>query len=81
MASIVRDHDPPYGYNSFGGILEEDAAEALDQIVAERLRFANEPGERWRNHDGGMHLLAAALFRAMKEEGFECKRWQVPGLA
>ena len=71
MVSIVRDHDPSFGYNSFAGILDEDAAEALDQIVAERLGFAKDAGERGRKHDGGMHLLAAALYRAMKVEGFD----------
>jgi hypothetical protein len=70
MVSIVEDHDPAFGYNDFLGVLDEDSTQALDQIVGERLGFAEEPGERWRTADGGMHMLAAALYRAMKDDGF-----------
>jgi hypothetical protein len=70
MSSIVEDHDPQYGYNSFMGVINEDSTQALDQIVADRLGFAQDPGERWRGSDGGMHMLAAALYQAMNEDGF-----------
>ena len=68
--SIVRDHDPRFGYNSFEGVVDEGSTQALDQIVSDRLGFARDPGERWRNSDGGMHMLAAALYHAMRESGF-----------
>ena len=71
MRTIVEDHDPQFGYNSFEGVINEDSTQALDQIVSERLGFARDPGERWRHADGGMHMLAAALYQAMKEEGFD----------
>lgn len=70
MQSIVRNHDPKFGYNSFLSIVDEDSTQALDQIVSEKLGFARPPGERWRDADGGMHMLAAALYDAMKEDGF-----------
>lgn len=70
MRSIVENHDPAFGYNSFEGILDEDSTQALDQIVCEQLGVARDPGDRWRGADGGMHLLAAALYHAMIEEGF-----------
>lgn len=70
MMSIVEDHDPQYGYNSFNGVVDEDSTQALDQIVAERLGFAENPRERWRGSDGGMHMLAAAIYHAMAEDGF-----------
>jgi hypothetical protein len=70
MHSIVHDHDPAFGYNSFGGVLNEDSTSALDQIVSERLGFARDPAERWQSVDGGMHMLAAALYHLMKEDGF-----------
>ena len=70
MMSIVQDHDPQYGYNSFEGVINEGSTQALDQIVAERLDFAREPGPRWRDADGGMHMFAAAAYHAMKESGF-----------
>jgi hypothetical protein len=70
MTSVVEDHDPQYGYNSFNGVVDEDSTQALDQIVAERLGFAENPRERWSMSDGGMHMLAAAIYHAMKEDGF-----------
>lgn len=70
MTSIVEDHDPQYGYNRFTAIVDEDSTEALDQIVSERLGFAKDPRARWRHADGGMHMFAAALYHAMKEDGF-----------
>jgi hypothetical protein len=70
MISIVEDHDPAVGYNSFRGVVDEDSTEALDQLLATRLGIAVEPGHRWRYEGGGMHMLAAALFHAMTEEGF-----------
>lgn len=70
IQAILQYHDPKYGYNSLQGIVDEDAAQALDQAVSERLGFAREPAERWRRADGGMHLLAAAIYDAMNETGF-----------
>lgn len=70
MRSIVEDHDPKFGYNSFMGVVNEGSTQALDQVVSERLGFAEDPGERWRESDGGMHMLAAALYQAMVEDGF-----------
>ena len=70
MNSIVENHDPKFGYNSFMGVVNEGSTQALDQIVSDRLGFAEDPGERWRESDGGMHMLAAALYHAMREDGF-----------
>lgn len=70
IRSIIEDHDPRFGYNSFMGVVNEDSTQALDQIVSERLGFGRDPGERWREADGGMHMLAAALYQAMREDGF-----------
>jgi len=71
MRSIVETHNPQFGYNSFEGIINEDSTQALDQIVSERMGFGRDPGARWRASDDGMHLLAAALYHAMKEDGFD----------
>ncbi len=70
MKSIVDTHDPQFGYNSFMAIVDEDSTQALDQIVSERLGFDNDPGNRWRHSDGGMPVLAAAIYHAMIEDGF-----------
>ena len=70
VTSIVEDHDPRYGYNSFEGVVDEDSTQALDQIVSERMGFARDPATRWQQADGGMHMLAAAFYQAMKISGF-----------
>ncbi|QGZ93220.1 hypothetical protein [Terricaulis silvestris] len=71
MRAVVETHNPQFGYNSFDGIINEDSTQALDQIVSERMGFGRDPGDRWRRSDGGMHMLAAALYHAMKEDGFD----------
>lgn len=78
MRSIVETHNPQFGYNSFEGIINEDSTQALDQIVSERMGFGRNPGERWRRADDGMHLLAAALYHAMKEDGFDRRGGSYP---
>jgi len=64
-------HDPKYGYNSFEGYVDEDSVQALEQIVSERLGFAADAATRWQEADGGMHVLAAALYQAMKDDEFD----------
>ena len=71
MKSIVENHDPAFGYNSFKGVLNEDSSQALDQIVSERLGFARDPGKRWQHADGGMHMLAAAIYHMLLEDGYD----------
>ncbi|MEO0811746.1 MAG: hypothetical protein AAFY60_02705 [Myxococcota bacterium] len=73
MQRVVQNHDPAFGYNSFVGLLDEDSTRALDQIVSERLGIARPIGERVRKDDGGMHVLSAALYHAMKESGFDTR--------
>jgi len=71
LTRILVEHDPAFGYNSMEGILNEDTVQALEQIVSERLGFAKPPGERWRAADGGMHVLAAALYGMLKADGYD----------
>lgn len=70
VASIVENADPVYGYKTFRAIVDEDSAQALEQLVSERLGFAVDPGEEWAENDGGMHMFAAALYHAMIEDSF-----------
>jgi hypothetical protein len=69
--SIVENHNPGFGYNSLAGVINEDSTQALDQIVSERLGIARDPAIRWNTADDGMHMLAAALYHAMKEDAFD----------
>lgn len=68
---IVAEHDPSFGYNSLEGMLNEDICQALDQIVSERLGVARPADKRWTQADGGMHVLAAALYGTLKAEGYD----------
>ncbi|HKQ18269.1 MAG TPA: hypothetical protein VJW75_00850 [Candidatus Eisenbacteria bacterium] len=70
IVRVVRDHNPSFGYTTVTGYVEEDAVQALEQIVSERLGFAQPANDRWRKGDDGMHLLAAALYDLMRETGF-----------
>lgn len=71
LTRVVAEHDPAFGYNSMKGVLNEDCVQALEQIVSERLGFARPPGEYWRRQDGGMHILAAALYGLLKADGYD----------
>ena len=71
MMSIVQDHDPALGYNTFPELLDESSTQALDQIVANRMGFGWGPGSRWRTTDDGMHMLAAAIYQMLREERFD----------
>jgi hypothetical protein len=70
MQSILTGHDPAIGYNTFPELLDESATQALDQIVADRMGFDQGPGARWRTADGGMHMLAAAIYQMLVEDRF-----------
>ena len=70
LSRIVKEHDPKFGYTDLDGILDEDLVEALDQLIAERSGIAKDPRERWSKHDDGMHVLAAAFYGMMKQDGY-----------
>jgi len=63
-------HNTDFGYNSFTGYVEENCVRALDQFVSETFSTARSPQERWREEDGGMHVLAAALYHTLKMQHF-----------
>ena len=66
----VLNHNSSFGYNSFEGFVEEDCVQALDQIINEKLEISKEPQKRWKESDDGMHVLAIALYKIMKEENY-----------
>ena len=70
LQRIVREHDPKFGYNSIEGLFDEDLTSAIDQLIAERFGVARDPRERWRKVDGGMHVLSAAFYGLMRQDGF-----------
>lgn len=70
LETIIKQHDPKFGYNSLDGLLEEDLVSALDQLIAERFGVARNPRERWNDVDDGMHVLSAGLYGLMKQDGY-----------
>jgi hypothetical protein len=67
----VEHHDASFGYNTTAGYIEEDSVEALEQIVSEKFGVGNQPCRYWREHDDGMHVLAAAIYAGYTQAASE----------
>ena len=65
---IVRDHDPQWGYKTLDGLLNEDLAQALDQLIGEALGVGRNPADRWRQSDDGIHVLAGAFYGMLRDD-------------
>lgn len=65
---VVREHDPKWGYTTLEGLLNEDLAQALDQLIAEALGVARNPADRWRMADDGIHILAGAFYGMLRQD-------------
>lgn len=63
----VEHHDASFGYNSPRGYIEEDSVQALEEIVSERFRVGRSACQYWQQQDGGMHVLAAAMYIQFKQ--------------
>lgn len=63
----IHHHDPSFGYNSAEGYIEEDSVQALEQIVSEQVGVGRNPCRYWTEQDGGMHVLAAAIYSEYKQ--------------
>jgi hypothetical protein len=80
FTKIVRDHDPSWGYTTLKGLLDEDLAQALDQLISEALGVARNPADRWRRSDDGIHVIAAGLYGLLRadkwtERGGSIEQW------
>lgn len=65
---VVAEHDPKWGYTTLEGLLNEDMAQALDQLIAEELGVARNPSDRWRKSDDGIHILAGAFYGMLRQD-------------
>jgi hypothetical protein len=63
----VAHHDSSFGYNSASGLIEEDSVEALEQIVSEDFGVGRYARVYWFMQDGGMHVLAPAIYVQYKQ--------------
>lgn len=80
VTKIVRDHDPRWGYTTLKGLVDEDLAQALDQLISEALGVARNPADRWRKSDDGMHVVAAGFYGLLRQDrwvdqGGSIERW------
>lgn len=71
----VSNHDPNFGYRDLSAVVDEDSTQALDQVVSEAVKLQGDrnradPRARWQRSDGGMHVLAVALYQLMKQEHY-----------
>jgi hypothetical protein len=73
LAARFAGRDPAAGYNTWSGYAEEDAAQALDQFLNDRLgrNTRGDPVTRWTEADGGMHVLALLLYDILQRGGFD----------
>jgi hypothetical protein len=63
----VQHHDPSFGYNTTAGYIEEDSVQALEQLASEKFAVGRNPCQYWQEQDGGMHVLAAAMYTDYKQ--------------
>ena len=62
----VAHHDASFGYNTAAGYIEEDSVQALEQLLNEQFGVARDARTYWIEQDGGMHVLAAAIYTDYK---------------
>jgi len=70
LQRILAERNKSYGYGSIEGLFNEGLTQALDHLIGERLGIKRDPRKRWRESDGGMHVLAAAFYGLMTRDGF-----------
>ena len=63
----VQHHDPSFGYNTTAGYIEEDSVQALEQLVSEKFGVGRKACHYWQEQDGGMHVLAVAMYTDYKQ--------------
>jgi hypothetical protein len=63
----VQHHDPSFGYNTTAGYIEEDSVQALEQLVSEKFGVGRDACQYWRKQDGGIHVLAVAIYTDYKQ--------------
>jgi hypothetical protein len=62
IRAAVENHDRSFGYTTVEGYVEEDSVQAIEAVVAEELGVARDQRAYWKEQDGGMHVLAAAIY-------------------
>jgi hypothetical protein len=81
----VAHHDRSAGYNTTVGYIEEDSVQALEQIVSEEFGVGRFARWYWYTQDGGMHVLAPAIYvrykQALAQDPQPYSQWFVGAVA
>ncbi|MBA3668269.1 MAG: hypothetical protein H0W65_11205 [Sphingomonas sp.] len=70
LKRAIAEHDRSFGYTTAEGMVNEDLVQALDQIISDKFGLRGPAARRWRKADGGMHLLAAAVYQMLMRDGY-----------
>jgi hypothetical protein len=76
IAYEIASHDPALGYNTAPAYVEEDSVQALEELIEEQFDVGKDPKAYWHDQDGGMHVLAVAIYADLKADE---KLGRVPG--
>jgi hypothetical protein len=69
----VQNHDKSLGYTNLPDYVEEDSVQALEQRITASMGSTRDLRQYWRQQDGGIHVLAVALYTLMEENPFQAK--------
>lgn len=71
VAQHFETHDVNRGYNDWQGYVGESCTDVAEQFISEELEIARPVRARFgADEDGGMHVLAPALYVLARSEGF-----------
>jgi hypothetical protein len=76
LRGILETHNKSYGYNDMRSYVEEDSVQALEAVINEQFGFGRNPQEYWKTQDGGMHILAVAIYTQLKQAEREHAAWK-----
>lgn len=70
LINAFENRDMSSGYTSLDGLIEENCVKAMDQQISEKFGISSGPQNKWKDLDGGMHVLAPVLYTIMKEDNY-----------
>lgn len=70
LIDAFENRDRSSGYTSLDGLIEENCVKALDHFITEKFITYVDARKKWKELDGGMHVLAPVLYTMMKEDNY-----------
>ncbi len=70
LINAFENRDMSSGYTSLDGLIEENCVKSMDQQISEQFGISNGPGNKWKDLDGGMHVLAPVLYIVMQKDNY-----------